>query len=420
MNAIIKTTNTIKGTIEIGGSKNASLPIIAASVLASGRVVLKNVPNIKDIDDLLTILRSINVMVTRLDKTLIIERKKKIKTDLLIEEVKRIRGSVYLLPVLLLLKKKVKANYPGGCNLGNRPIDYHLAAFEKMNVKNNSTNQLICLKTKKIKNGVIEFPQKTLGGTINIMILALFAKGETIIKNPSLEPEVLDTISFLNALGGNIKVLNNQLIIKGVKKLNGTTFKIMSDRIEAASYLFLAASMHSSTLMITNVDYRLLKTELKILEALGVEIKKDAYKIIVIKNSYYQIPSLNLEAGNYPLLSTDLQQVITPLLFNLKQASLITDYIYKDRILHLKELQKLNGQVAIISNQEKLVVEVNPSKLEATTINGVDLRGTFGLIIAAGMAKGTTKIIGIDNVLRGYEKIIEKLQKINFKIEVEK
>lgn len=417
MNAIIKETNSLKGIIKIGGSKNAALPIIASSILASGKVILKNVPDISDIDELVSILKKINVTVLKYDDTLIIERNGKIKNEILMDEVKKIRGSIYLLPVLLNLRKKVISKCPGGCNLGKRPIDYHLMAFEKMNVKVLDTTKSISLKTKKIKNAEITFPRKTLGGTINTIILALFAKGETIINNPSTEPEVLDTISFLNAMGGNIKILNSKIVIKGVRKLTGTTFKIMSDRIEAASYLFLAASIPSN-LTITNVDSKLLKNELTILTKLGMEIETEYQKITLINKGKYKRDFLNIEAGNYPLLSTDLQQVITPALFNLANTSTITDYIYKDRIAHINELKKLNAKIEIIQN-DNLIIKIYPSKLSGTTINGVDLRGTFGLIVASGMAKGTTKIIEIDNVLRGYEKVIEKLQKIGFQILVE-
>lgn len=418
MNAIIRETKTINGIIRIGGSKNAALPIIATSILTKEKVILKNVPNISDIDDLINILRKINVTVLRYDDKLIIQREKKIKNTILMDEVKKIRGSIYLLPAILLLRKKVLSKYPGGCNFGKRPIDYHLMAFKEMNVKIIDTESRIKLKTKKVKKANITFPKKTLGGTINTIVLAMFSKGETIINNPSFEPEVLDTISFLNSMGGNIRVLHDKIIIKGVRKLTGTTYKIMSDRIEASSYLFLATTIKQSNITICNVDHKLLKNELAILEKCGLQIKKSYQKITVINKDDYKEDSIKIIAGNYPAISTDLQQVITPLLFNLKKESIVIDTIYKDRTKHVNELKKLNGKLEIIPGKN-LIIKVSPSNLVGTDINGVDLRGTFGLILAAGIAKGTTRIIGIDNVLRGYEDVINKLQKIGFKISIE-
>lgn len=416
MNAIIKKCEGIKGTIEISGSKNATLPIIAISILTKGKVILKNVPDINDVDEMIKILQKINVNVLKYNHTLIIERKQKIDYNLTMKEIKNIRGSLYLLPVILNLRKKVVSYYPGGCNFGNRPIDYHLMAFEKLNVKIKNTAPLIELKTKKLKKAEITFPKKTLGGTINAIILSLFIKGETTINNPSFEPEVLDTISFINALGGNVYVGQDKITIKGVKKLKGTTFKIMSDRIEASSYLFLASTIKNSNLTITNIDYKILKTELNILSKLGIIIKKDHQKITIINNENYKLSSLNIIAGEYPNLSTDLQQIITPLLFNLTDTSIIKDEIYLDRTKHLEELEKLNAKFEIIKDKN-LTIKIYPSKLIGNIISGCDLRGTFGLIISAGIAEGETRIIGIDNVLRGYDNIINKLKKLNFPIE---
>lgn len=419
MNAIIKKTDYVKGIVEISGSKNATLPIVAASILSKGKVILKNVPDISDVNDLIYILKKINISVYKYENMLIIERNRKVDCKLLVDEVKKIRGSIYLWPVLLILRKKVTSHFPGGCNFGKRPIDYHLMAFEKMGVKIKE-GKTIDLKVKKIKNAIISFPKKTVGGTINAIILSLFTKKVTIINNPSLDYEVLDTISFLNASGANITVNKDSIMVKGVKRLIGTTFKIMSDRIEAASYLFLATSLRNSCLTVTNINYHYLRKELKILEDLGVEIKKDNYKITICVKKDYKKEALQITTSDYPALSTDLQQIITPLLFNLTKESEVIDTIYKDRSKHINELKKLNGKIEIINNEKDLQVRVYPSNLKASIINGVDLRGTFGLIIAAGMAEGETKIIGIDNVLRGYEKIIEKLKKIKFNIEIEK
>lgn len=416
MDAIIKNSKGVKGTIEISGSKNAALPIIASSILAKGKVILKNVPNISDVSDMINILEKLNINVMKYNHTLIIERKEKIKTNLMLNEVKKIRGSVYLLPVILNLRKKVISYYPGGCDFGKRPIDYHLMAFENLNVKVISKAPIIELKTKKLKKAEITFPKKTLGGTINAIITALFIKGETTINNPSIEPEVLDTISFLNALGGNIKLRQDKIVIKGVKKLRGTTFKIMSDRIEAASYLFLASSIKNSILTITNIDYKILKTELTILSKLGIIIKKDNNKITVINSNQTVSSNLKIIASDYPYLSTDLQQIITPLLFTLNSESTIIDEIYIDRTKHIEELKKLNGKMEIIKD-DFLTIKIYPCTLKGNIINGCDLRGTFGLIIAAGISTGETRIIGIDNVFRGYDNIINKLKKINFPIE---
>lgn len=414
MKATISKTENIKGTIEISGSKNATLPLLACALLTKEMVILKNVPKIKDIEIMVEILKKLKIKAYFNHKDLVIHRKRKLKcnSNLLIPEMKKLRGSTYLIAAMIALKKKIKSFYPGGCKLGARPIDYHLRGFEQFGIINQTEGEVLTLKRKKLSGNIIELPGISMGATINMLIVSALANGQTVIKNPSFEPEVLETIKFLNLMGADIRIEGKIFRINGVKQLFSVCHKVMFDRIEAGSYLLLGASFPNTMLTLTNVSTKHLVSILDVLNKIGVEVIADAYKITI--KTKQQLQAVDVIADIYPGFPTDLQQILASSLLNVDGTSKIEDSIFPKRTSHIAELIKLG---AVIEQHQDYYL-VKKSILKGCILEGTDLRGTFALVLAAAHADGTTVINNIDNIIRGYENLEYKLNKINVKIKI--
>ena len=397
----------INGEINISGSKNASLPIIAAALLTSEMVVLENVPLISDVINMIRILDSIDVM-TKYEyatRRLIIHAKK-IKTIITSNYVGKLRASYYLIGALISRKHQVETVYPGGCNFTTRPIDIHLKVFEKEGVVID-VNETLKFKAKKLKPTNIDFETITVGGTINAILSSVYTKGITTLNNIAIEPEVLDVINFINQMGGDISFIGKQsLLIRGVKKLHGTTYQIMPDRIEAGSYLLLAMSIPSSNLTLKNVNIMDIQNIVKVLEQMGGNIIMKNNEI-TLKSPQTILP-ISLKAGPYPAFPTDLQPLLTTTLLGASGESCVEDLIYEKRISHLVELKKMKA----IINYESSLIKVNPSILKPSIVSATDLRCGFALIIASNLAKGTTTINNAEYITRGYEECLYKLSQI--------
>lgn len=397
----------INGEISISGSKNASLPIIAAATLTSEIVVLENIPLISDVINMIRILDSIDVM-TKYEyatRRLIIHAKK-IKTKITSNYAGKLRASYYLIGALISRKHQVETVYPGGCSFTSRPIDIHLKVFEKQGVSVN-VSETLNFKVKKLKPTNIDFETVTVGGTINAILSSVYTKGITTLNNIAIEPEVLDVINFINQMGGDITFIGTQsLMIRGVKKLHGTSYKVMPDRIEAGSYLLLAMSIPNSNLTLKNVNIMDIQNIVKVLEQMGgsVIMRKNE---ITIKSPEVLLP-VSLKAGPYPAFPTDLQPLITTTLLGASDESYVEDLIYERRISHLKELQKMKASI----NYEASKIEVKPSTLKPSIVSATDLRCGFALIIASNLAKGTTTINNAEYITRGYEECLYKLSQI--------
>ena len=411
MKVKISHVDVINGEIKISGSKNAALPIIVSTLLTEEKVTLYNIPVIDDVLNLLKILKSIGSKIEfdyKKNKLTIINSN--INTNVANENVSKLRASYYLMGALISSNKSMSINFPGGCNFSSRPIELHLKAFKLLNIKIN-INKKITLKTNQLKSNDIYFPIISVGATINTILSSVFIKGITTIYNASIEPEVIDTINFINSLGGNIKVLENRVIkIYGVTKLNGGCYKIMFDRIEAGSYLLLTSTRPNSKIKLLNVDYTKMLSTLQILKKIGCKINYNKNKIVLI--SPEQIRNVNIEVGPYPSIPTDLQPILSVVLLNGNKQSTIKDNIYSDRVSHIDELKKMNAE--IMYNLDKIII--NSSKLIGSTVISHDLRCAFALIVASTMAKGITIIDKIDYIKRGYEKIEEKLNKLGIKL----
>lgn len=400
--------NQIKGEIAISGSKNASLPIIIASLLTKEQVILNNVPLITDIINLIRLLDEIGVIVEyKYEQRQLIIHAKKVTNKIETPYVNKLRASYYLMGVLLARTKQVEMEYPGGCTFTKRPIDVHLQVFEQLGVKIESTTHLK-LKANKLTPTSIDFPIVTVGGTINTIFLMVFTKGVTILNNIAVEPEVIDVINFLNACGASITFIGeNTIKIVGVKKLHGVTYQIMPDRIEAGSYLLLATTYPDSLITITNVKTNDLKNILEVLEKLGSTIMATSNTVTL--QSPNVINNINLEVGPYPKFPTDLQPIISTVLLNAKKPSVIIDQVYSDRISHLHELNKMGSNI----KYENKKIIIMPSLIKNSVVKATDLRCAFALIVAGNMADGETTIDNMEYISRGYENCIKKLKQLN-------
>ena len=407
----IKKTTNLFGEIKVSGSKNASLPILTVALLTNETVYLQNVPNILDVEYMIELLTLCGVRVKRNEQTNeVILKRKRIKSIIKSPYLNQIRASYYLMGALFTEKRTIKTKIPGGCDFEKRPIDYHLDAFKQMGAIIKETNHYILIKRKIKKPINITLKTKSLGTTLNIILASVKTKGTTLIKNPSLEPEVLDFIQILNKMNANIKIVNNEIIIKGVKKLTGATHKIIPDRIEAGSYICLAAGAEKSNILIKDLNIEHLKTVINTFKQAGLNILYEERNLRIIKNK--KLDNLKIIADDYPLFPTDLQQLMVSTLLSSNNISIVKDNIYSNRYSEVFELLSMNATL-YLKNQTLLIF---PSNLIGKEVYANDLRAGFSLIIAAISAEGKTIINHAEVISRGYENLIDKLRGINIDI----
>ncbi len=405
----------IKGTIDISGSKNACLPIIAGALLSKEEVIIYNVPLITDIISMIRILDDLGVEV----KYDYHERKltihaNKITKDLTCDYVTKLRASYYLISPLIHRKKEVITQYPGGCNFGDRPIDIHLELYRKIGL-NITEGKFLILKRKKLHPVDITFSTITVGGTINAILSSVLIKGTTTLTNIAIEPEVIDVINFLISMGANIKFLDKRKIeIKGVKKLHKTTYKVMPDRIEAGSYILLALAKPNSQIIINNVVVEHLKNIIDVVKVLNaqIEIVNNSIKV----SSQETLNSIAIKTGPYPDFPTDLQPLLSTILLRGNSTSQIMETIYPTRDSHIKELKRMGGNISIC----KGMITIKPSHLINGVVSSHDLRCGFAMIIAGVMTEKHMIINHSELILRGYESILDKLSKLNITCQKER
>lgn len=391
------------GEVYISGSKNASLPIICAGLLCDEDVILENVPDITDVRTMILILNKIGVKTSFKNNTLEIKKAKKISTNISDSLVGKMRGTYYLMGALLPQKKKLIIASSGGCNLGNRPIDYHLNGFKKMGAYIDVRKDKIFLRRKKLNSALIDLPFPSVGATLNIMLAACKTVGCTIINNCAKEPEVVDVANFINSMGGDIRGAGTkQIIINGVEKFHKTIYRIMEDRIEAGTYLILGAIREGVTLH--NIDSKYVRSLITILKTCGYKIKAKNKSITLQKGN--DIKPFDVITSPYPGFPTDLGQPLSVLGLTINGESKIKETIFNNRIAHIKELRKMNGDINLIG--EEIVINKSDN-LIPETVYAHDLRAGAALILASSLCEGTTVIENIDVFLRGYENPIEKL-----------
>ncbi len=404
--------NKLKGQIKISGSKNASLPILAATLLSQKKIILKNLPKVRDIETMLLLLQSLGSKIKLNKNKTIIDNSKQNKKFASYNLVKTMRAGILVLGPLLAKHKSAKVSLPGGCAIGTRPVDIHLKALSKLGVKYKiDQGYVIANAPKGLIGNKIKFTKISVGATENLIIAACFAKGITILSNCAIEPEVNDLVKFLNEMGCNIKWISKRKIkIVGASEVKEISYSVMFDRIEAGTYL-VAAAVTEGNLKITNIIPEILTTEINILKKLGskIIIKKNELKIIGTK----KIKSTKIKTAPYPGFPTDLQAQMMVLLCKANKNSTITEDIFENRFMHVAELNRMGAKIS--TNGNKAIVEGNinfaPAELMAT-----DLRASVSLILAALTAKGKSVINRIYHLDRGYENIETKLKKVGAKI----
>ena len=402
----------LKGQIKISGSKNASLPILAATLLSKGKITLENLPNVTDIETMLRLLESLGSKIKRTKKKTIIDNSKQKKNFASYNLVKTMRAGILVLGPLLSKFKKAKVSSPGGCAIGVRPINIHLKALAKLGVHYKiEQGYVIANAPKGLIGAKIRFPKISVGATENLIIAACLASGTTILSNCAIEPEIKDLVKFLKKLGCNINFIGKRIIkIIGIKEIRNSTYSVMFDRIEAGTYL-IAAAITEGDIKILNVDPRILKTEINVLKKIGVNIVSKISEIHIVGRK--KIKGVNIKTAPYPGFPTDLQAQIMVLLCKANKKTIIQEDIFENRFMHVAELNRMGAKISTLGN--KAYID-GSTKFVSAELMATDLRASVSLVLAALSAKGKSVINRIYHLDRGYENIEKKLQKVGAKI----
>ena len=405
----------LKGEVTINGAKNSVVALIPAVILADDIVTLDGVPDISDVDSLIDIMIAMGASVTRSEDSLTIDPRGIQNVPMPYGKINSLRASYYFYGSLLGRYGEATVGLPGGCDLGPRPIDLHLKAFEAMGAKMTMDGNYMNLSTggQQLKGASIYMDTVSVGATINTMLAAVKAKGRTIIENAAREPEIIDVATLLNNMGAHIRGAGTDIItIEGVPHLHGTRHQVIPDRIEAGTYIALAAAIGQG-IQINNVLYEHLESFIAKLEEMGVRMTVSEDSIFVEEQQ--NLRAINIKTSPYPGFATDLQQPITPLLLTANGHGKITDTIYEKRVNHVAELAKMAGKISTSSDQ---IVYEGPSQLQGAQVKATDLRAGAALVIAGLMAQGKTEITNIEFILRGYSNIIEKLTSLGADIQL--
>jgi len=408
---VIEGGKKLEGEVKISGSKNASLPILAASILSGRKTTLYNVPNIYDIQSTLKILKVLGCKIEKKNGKLIIDSKNIKVQEIPYELMHKMRSSVILAGALIGRFKKATFTYPGGCDIGARPIDLHLKSFEKLGIKIEENAGFITCKCDKINGADIHLDFPSVGATENIILASVLAEGKTTITNAAMEPEIVDLQDFLNKMGAKIEGAGTNVItITGVKNLKSISYTIMPDRIEAGTLLCMAA-ITSGKIKIKNIVPEHLTPVLHKLEECG-------NKIIVNKNSIEieapkRLKAVDIKTMPYPGFPTDMQSVFTSILTTAKGTSVVVENIFENRYRYINELNKVGAKTTV---EGKIAVIKGVRKLSPAELTSTDLRGGAAMCTVALAIKGKTKINDIEYILRGYENLDKKLTSLGAKI----
>lgn len=410
---VIKGGNPLVGEVEIGGAKNAALAILAASLMTDETVTVENLPDVRDINVLLQAMEQIGAHIERLDRhTVKINGSGIGNYNVDYEYIKKIRASYYLLGALLGKYKRAEVPLPGGCNIGSRPIDQHLKGFKALGADVRIEYGSILAEADQLRGSHIYLDVVSVGATINIMMAASMAEGNTVIENAAKEPHVVDVANFLNSMGANIKGAGTDVIrIRGVQKLHSTEYSIIPDQIEAGTFMFAAAATRGDVTVKNVIPKHLEATTSKLLE-IGCEIEEldDAVRVVCSK----ELRSTNVKTLPYPGFPTDMQPQITVTLALAKGTSIVTESIFENRFKYVDELArmganiKVEGNVAIIDGVEKYT---------GAQVSSPDLRAGAALVIAGLAADGITLVDDIHYIERGYERFDEKLRSLGALVE---
>ena len=410
---IIKGGNPLVGEVEIGGAKNAALAIIAAAIMTDETVIIENLPDVRDINVLLEAMEEIGANVIRVDRhTARINGGKIGAHSVDYEFIKKIRASYYLLGALLGKYKEASVPLPGGCNIGSRPIDQHLKGFRALGAKVEIEGGFINAKADHLHGAHIYLDMESVGATINIMMAASMAEGNTVIENVAKEPHVVDVANFLNSMGANIKGAGTDVIrIKGVKQLHRTEYSIIPDQIEAGTFMFAAAATKGDVLVKNVIPKHMEAASAKIME-MGCIVEEYDDSIRVIGRS--PLKPTRVKTLPYPGFPTDMQPQIAATLALADGTSTVTESIFENRFKYVDELARMGANIKVEGNR---AVVMGVEKLTGARVNAPDLRAGAALVIAGLAAEGITIIDDIHYVQRGYERFEEKMQGLGAKME---
>lgn len=410
---IIEGGKKAEGEVTISGSKNASLPIIAATILNRGKTTLYNVPNIHDTQMMFEILRKFGGKITKKNNKVIVDTSNINSYEIPEDLMRQMRSSVIIVGALLGRYKKATFSYPGGCDIGTRPIDLHLKAFEKLGININKNYGNITCSCDKILGEKIDLEFPSVGATENTILASCLGEGKTTITNAAREPEIIDLQNFLNKMGAKIQGAGSSKIeIEGVKKLRDISYSIMSDRIEAGTFLCMAA-MTNGNMLLKNVKSENIIPVIDKLEEAGCIIQTQNNEIKI--KGPKRLKAVDIKTMPYPGFPTDMQSIFSTALSTARGTSMVVENIFESRYKYTQELIRMGAKITV---EGKTAVIKGVRKLYGTTVKATDLRGGAAMVLAGISAKGRTTVENIEYILRGYEKFDEKVRNLGINIKL--
>ncbi len=411
---IIKGGTPLSGEVEISGAKNAALGILAAAVMADEKVTIDNLPDVSDVNVLVDAIAEVGATVNRTSRHSVEINGKTIKSTTADNEfIKKMRASYYLLGALLGKYRKAEVSLPGGCNIGSRPIDQHIKGFKALGADIKIEHGMIIAKADELVGNHIFFDVVTVGATINVMLAATLAKGNTVMENVAKEPHVVDIANMLNSMGANIKGAGTDVIrIKGVEKLHGSEYSVIPDQIEAGTFM-LSAAITKGDVLVKNVIPKHLEAITAKLYEIGCSVEEYDDAVRVIGNP--ALTATNVRTLPYPGFPTDMQPQMAVALALANGTSTITENLFENRFKYVDELRKMGATIKVEGN---IAVIEGIDRYTGAEVSALDLRAGAALVMAGMAAEGYTMIDNIHFIKRGYEMFEKKLQKLGAYIEI--
>ena len=406
----------LEGEVRVSGGKNTAVAVIPATLLCDAPCTIENLPDISDVYALVDILRSLGAEVEYVPNShMTVDPRPAKGWQVSYEDSVRLRASYYLLGALLGRRREAEVYLPGGCAIGARPIDQHIKGFETLGAKVDTVGGRIVAKADELVGSDVFFDVVTVGGTINVMMAAVKAKGNTTIYNAAKEPHIVDLANFLNSMGAKIKGAGTDVIrIRGQEHLHGATYAVIPDQIETGTLMIAAAATHGDVTIRGCIPTHMEALTAKLLE-MGVRVIEEDDSIRVISNGVHR--AVNIKTHVYPRFPTDLQQPMSALLTTAKGESTVKETIYENRLRHLSEISRMGAKVRIM---DRTAIIDGVTDLHGAPITATDLRAGAALVIAGLMAKGVTEIYEPHFIDRGYENIEQKLRSLGAVISREK
>lgn len=410
---IIEGGHEISGTIKISGAKNSIVALIPASILTNGRCVIKNVPDISDVRTLLDTCRYLGSEITFEDETIIIDNSKVENKEIDESFASKLRASYYFMGSLIGKFHHVEIACPGGCVIGSRPIDIHLDSFKKMGINIKETSNKFTMNVDELKGNYFYLNFPSVGATINIMLASVLAKGKTVIENAAKEPEIANVASFLCSMGAKIfGAGTSKITIEGVESLADGFVEVIPDRIEAGTYLIIG-SLLGKDLKVENIIESHIESMLYKLKEAGVKFISEDGSITISKAK--SLKPINIKTTVYPGFPTDLGQPMSTLLTQCEGECMFEETIYENRLRHIPHLNAMGANIKVFDNRA-LIIGKTP--LHGRKVKATDLRAGASMLVAGLIADGRTEISNIEHLLRGYERIVDKLSKVGVNIKI--